>query len=232
MIRTAFVATAAALMVIAASAVPASAYDRDAYSYAAGHMISAKDVASPLKVKSPGYFSAGPDGGSFLCMKDDKEVKVKGGVYRFTMDYNSMSGKRPSVTMGVQQFASSTKAIRAFDQLTKAAKTCSGTTGGSDNWTDENGAPVVEQWSQLTTTGKVPLVTIVGVPSIFINTNYQNVVSNQESPYSSDSYTVYTLLNDVIISTSFFSGSELNISADQRKAVNQTAFNAVDVWLG
>jgi hypothetical protein len=36
----------------------------------------------------------------------------------------------------------------------------------------------------------------------------------------------------VIISTSFFSGSELNISADQRKAVNQTAFNAVDAWLG
>ena len=78
----------------------------------------------------------------------------------------------------------------------------------------------------------MPLVTIVGVPSVFINVSYQSVVSNQESRYSSDNSTLYTLVNDVIISTSFFSGSQLNITAPQKKAVNQTAFDAVGSWLG
>jgi hypothetical protein len=232
MIRTALASSAAVLLLATAAAAPAFAYDPKEYAYAAGHMITPKDVAKPLTVKSKGFFNAGPDGGSFLCRKDDNSVNYPGGVNRYSIDYNAEDGKQPSITVNVQQYSSSVKAIKAFDTLKKAATTCAGPASGSDNWTDENGAPVVEQWSQLTTTGKVPLVTIVGVPSIFINTNYQNVVSNQESRYSSDNYTVYTLVNDVIISTSFFSGSQLNISGPQKKAVNQTAFNAVGAWVG
>lgn len=232
MIRTALATSAAALMLVAATAAPASAYDPKEYGYAAGHMITPGDIAKPLTVNSKGYFSAGPDGGAVLCMKNDKEVKYPGGTDRYSIDYDAKNGKRPSITVSVQQYATSTKAITAFDTLTKAAKKCAGPASGSDSWTGDNGAPVVEQWSQLTTTGKVPLVTIVGVPSVFINVNYQNAVSNQDSPYSSDNYTVYTLVNDVIISTTFFTGSQLNITAPQKKAVNQTAFNAVDAWLG
>lgn len=232
MTRTALAASVAVLMLAAAAAAPAFAYDLDEYAYAAGHMITPKDIAKPLTVKSKGYFSAGPDGGSFLCRKNDKDVNYPGGSDRYSINYNAESGKRPSTSVSVQQYSSSMKAIKAFDTLKKAATTCKGTTSGSDNWTDENGAPVVQQWSQLTTTGSVPLVTVVGVPSIFINVNYENVVSNEESRYSSDNYTVYTLVNDVIISTSFFSGSQLNITAPQKKAVNQTAINAVGAWVG
>ncbi len=232
MIRTALATSAAALMLVAATAAPASAYDPKEYAYAAGHMITPQDLAKPLSVKSKGYFSAGPDGGSFLCRKNDKDVNYPGGVNRYSIDYNAPNGKRPSITVSVQQYSTSTKAITAFEKLSKAAKECAGPASGSDNWTDENGAPVVQQWGQLTTTGSVPRVTVVGVPSVFINVNYESVISNAESRYSSDNYTVYTLVNDVIISTTFFSGSQLNITAPQKKAVNQTAFNAVGAWLG
>lgn len=232
MIRTALATSVAVLMLATAAAAPAFAYDPKEYAYAAGHMITPKEIAKPLTVNSKGYFSAGPDGGSFLCRKSDKPVNYPGGADRYSINYNAENGKRPSISVNVQQYSSSVKAIKAFDTLKKAAKTCAGPANGSDNWTDENGAPVVQQWSQLTTTGSVPLVTVVGVPSIFINVNYENVVSNEESRYSSDNYTVYTLVNDVIISTSFFSGSQLNITAPQKKAVNQTAFNAVGTWVG
>lgn len=232
MIRTVIATSTAAFAFVAASAVPASAYDPEAYSYAAGHMITPKDVVKPLKVNSAGYFSAGPDSSSFLCRKDGKDVSVPRGESRYSIEYNAEDSKRPSVSVTVQQFSSSTKAISTFNKFKKAATTCAGATSGSDSWGGEDGTPVVEQWSSLTTTGKVPLVTIVGVPSFFINTNYEQVISDNASRFSSDNYAVYTLLNDVIISTSFSSGSELNITPAQRKAVNQTAFNAVDAWIG
>ena len=49
---------------------------------------------------------------------------------------------------------------------------------------------------------------------------------------TSDGYNVYTLVNDVIIDTGYYTGSELNMSTNQRKDVNQAAFNAVTRWLG
>ena len=232
MFRTAVITSAAALALAAASTVPAFAYDPQEYAYAAGHMITPKDVVKPLTVNSAGYFNAGPDGGSFLCRKDEKNVTVPRAKARYSINYDADDSKKPSVSVNVQQYSSSAKAISAYNALKKAAKTCAGPSGGSDSWPDADGNAVVEQWSALNTTGNVPLVTIVGVPSTFINTNYEQVISNQASRYSSDNYTVYTLMNDVIISTSFSSGSELNITAAQRKAVNKTAFNAVTAWLG
>lgn len=232
MIRTALATAITTLTLVTAAVVPAHAYDPKEYAYAAGHMITPKDIPKPLSVKSSGYFSAGPDDGSFFCRRDGKDINVSGGKTRYSINYNPEGDRQPSVNVSVQQFASSTKAIATFRKITKALTSCAGSASGGDTWVDENGATVTQQWSQLTTTGSVPLVTIVGVPSIFLNQNYQNVTSNEDSPYSSDNYTVYTLVNDVIISTAFFSGSELNISPAQKKAVNQTAFNAVSAWLG
>jgi len=42
---------------------------------------------------------------------------------------------------------------------------------------------------------------------------------------------VYSLVNDVIIVTNYYNGTELNLTAAQRKAVNMTAFNAVGAWV-
>lgn len=215
-----------------ALAAPAQAYDRDAYAYGASHMLGSKQVAAPLTAKPNGYFSAGPDSRNWLCSKDDKGVEYPGGKYRFSINYQGVKKSQSGVNEQVEQFASAEKAISAFNTLKNAAQKCSGAQSGSNSYTDADGNPQSDSWSSLTTTGVVPLVTIAGVPSVFLNVNYQDVSTDQDSPYSSDNYTVYTLVNDVIITTNYYSGSELNISAAERKAVNQTAFNAVSAWLG
>ena len=230
--KAAIVALVAAATTALALAAPAQAYDRDAYAYAASHMLGNKQVVAPLTAKPDGFFTAGPDSKSWLCQANGRDVNYPGGLYRFSINYPSAKKNQSGVNAQVEQFASATKAIAAFNALKKGAKECSGPTSGSSNYPDADGNTVTDTWSSLTTTGVVPLVTIVGVPSVFINTNYQDVSSDQDSPYTSDNYTVYTLVNDVIISTNYYSGSELNISGAERKAVNQTAFNAVSAWLG
>lgn len=214
-------------------ASPAHAYDREAYAYAAGHMMTSQDVPAAIRVKSAGYFNAGPDGekGS-LCSDADTEITYPGAQYRFSIDYQRKGSYSSGINSNVQQYASATKAIAAFNALKKAAKQCVGTKGGSTSYTNDDGTTVTDTWSTLNTTGSVPLVTIAGVPSIFINYNYQDVSSDRDTPYDSDNYTVYTLVNDVIISTNYFSGSELNLTAAEKKAVNQAAFNTVTTWLG
>ncbi|MFM1917265.1 MAG: hypothetical protein RJB01_780 [Actinomycetota bacterium] len=231
--RMILTASALAALTVGALSAPAHAYDRKAYTYAAGHMISAKDVPSPISLRSNGYFNAGSDGTkSWLCSKDDKDVEYSGGKYRFSINYQGKKKGASGINSSVQQYASATKAIAAFDELKKGAKTCSGATSGSSSYTNDAGDTITDTWSSLNTTGSVPMVTITGVASIFINTNYEDVSSDQDSPYTSDNYTVYTLLDDVIISTNYYSGSEINLSAAEKKAVNMAAFNAVDAWLG
>ena len=209
-------------------AVPAQAYDRELYSYAAAHMIAASDVAAPLQVKKGASFSAYADGRTnFLCNKDEREIAYPGGAYSFSMSY---AGRKDAsgVTSTVNQYASAKQAIAAFDRLKKGATECAGPASGQESYDDGS----TDTWSRVTTTGSVPLVTIAGVASVFVNENYEDVTVGQyPSRYTSDNYNVYTLVNDVIINTSHYTGSELNMSTKDRRAVNQTAFNAVTRWL-
>ncbi len=46
-----------------------------------------------------------------------------------------------------------------------------------------------------------------------------------------DSYSVYSLVDDVIIQTQFYANTNDNLTTKQRKAVNQLAFNAETRWL-
>ena len=226
-IRSIIAATAALLVT---AAVPAQAYNADAYAYGAGHMISAKQIPAPLKVKTGGYFSAGSDTGkSWICGQDSKSVYLKGGSYNFSINYSGKNDAPNSVRVTVDQYASATKAIAAWEALQKNIDTCAGEKSDTETYDDGT----TDSWASLTTVGNVPKVTVTGVVSKFINTNYTDTTSGAyESNYSSDSYSVYTLVNDVIITTSFYSGSELNLTAAEKKAVNQVAFNAVGAWLG
>jgi hypothetical protein len=62
--------------------------------------------------------------------------------------------------------------------------------------------------------------------------NYTDSLSDpDEHSWASDNYSVYSLVNDVIIVTNYYNGTELNLTAAQRKAVNMTAFNAVGAWV-
>lgn len=210
-------------------ATPVQAYDRELYAYAAGHMIGYQDIPAPLSVKKSASFNAySASGETYLCGDDSKNVTYPGGQYQFSINYlGRKDGMSVSVT--VTQYASARAAIRAFDALKKAVKQCEGSASGQQTYEDGT----LDTWSRLTTSGSVPLVTVAGVESIFVNVNYDDVTinSDEENRYSSDAYDVYTLVNDVIIDTSHYTGSELNMSTKERRAVNQVAFNAVTRWL-
>lgn len=221
------VAAGAAALIAVGMAGPAQAYDRDTYSYAASHMIGHKDIPTSLNVKKGASFTANPSfGKNYLCSDDTKSVEYPGGVYQFSMAYEGR--KNSGVTVNVYQYASSTKAIKAFEALQSALKQCEGTASGSQTFDDGS----TDSWSNLTTTGKVPMVTVAGVQSLFQNQNYDDVTTGEYGGrYTSDSYSVYTLVGDSIITTNYYTGSELNMTTKQRKAVNQVAFNAVTRWL-
>ncbi|SRR6056297_146792 len=223
-------ATAAIALAAVGFATPAAAYDRDAYGYAAEHMIGYKDIPASLNAKKGAVFNALPGSSNYVCGDSEKTVQFPGGEHDFFIAYNGKRGT-DGVNVMVSQYASSKKAIAAFEKLKTALERCEGPKSGQENYgTDDD--PQIDTWSRLTTTGVVPLVTVAGVESVFINDNYEDVTSGTASDrYTSDTYNVYTLVNDVIINTSRSTGSELNMPTKERRAVNQVAFNAVTRWV-
>lgn len=225
------VTAASAALVVVGLAAPAQAYDRELYSYAAGHMVGSSDIPASLKVRKGANFNAYPARGrTFLCQKpgeSDDFLQFPGGDYGFSVNYQGR-GRDGGIGVTVMQYASSQKAIAAFDEVKKGLRACAGAANGQE--TNDDGS--TDTWSRLTTTGNVPLVTVAGVPSVFINQNYEDVVTGEyPDRYTSDSYNVYTLVNDVIINTNHYTGSELNMATSERRAVNQVAFNAVTRWV-
>lgn len=225
--KFAAIAATAALISVGVAA-PAHAYDRELYAYAAGHMIGVKDVPAPLKVRKEAFFNASSGSSSnFLCGDQEKQVSYPGGQHQFGISYNGR-GDVGGVSVNVVKYASAQRAIRAFNQLKKGLQECAGPASGQETYDDGS----TDTWSRLSTTGNVPLVTIAGVQSVFLNENYEDVTTGEFADrYTSDNYNVYTLVNDVIINTSHYTGSELNMSTQERRAVNRVAFNAVTRWV-
>jgi hypothetical protein len=225
-IRSIVAASAAILMV---SAVPAHAYNADAYSYAAGHMISVKQIPSLLGMKSGGYFNASPNSGrNWLCGDNDQRVDYPAAKYSFNISYNAKKNPKSSISVNVNQYASSQKAEAAWQEFSKKLSSCAGQKTGTETYDDGS----TDAWARNTTVGNVPLVTVAGVVSKFMDMNYTDALSDpDEHSWGSDNYSVYSLVNDVIIVTNHYNGNELNLTAAQRKAVNMTAFNAVGAWV-
>lgn len=222
-------ATVAACIAVAGVGLvaPAQAYDRDGYSYAAGHMIGFKDIPKSLNAKRGANFSAYDiPGKNYLCGSDSKDVEFSGGQRSYSINYQGRGSS--STNVSVSEYGSDAAAEKAFNGLRNSLKECEGTSSGSQTFDDGS----VDTWQKLTTTGSVPMVTVVGVESVFLNENYEDVTTGEYGGrYTSDTYSVYTLVGDVIVQTNFYTGSELNMTAKQRKAVNQVAFNAVTRWL-
>ena len=220
--------TAVAASALAAVIAPtAHAYDADTYSYAAGHMIQPSDIPSALQMKSAMGFTANQNTDKvWLCSDGDTSIGYPGGTDVFYANYYGKSADQTTtLAESVMQYDSATDAIKAFNSLKKQLKKCDGKSSGVETYEDGSS----ETWSRLVTSGSVPMVSVVGVDSQFLNINYTNDSSG--SNYDSDNYQVFTLLNDVIITTAYYTGVELNISTDKRKQVNQVAFNSVSRWL-
>lgn len=230
-------ATVAAGAAVALALAPAaSAYDRDAYEYAAGHMIERSDIPKGLGSFDPQpFFDAGPGLPTYLCYlpSDDPDtsgtdVKIGKSRYQFSAVYSPNKGPASSVSVRVMQYADADAAIKAFQNLKKESSTCTGS--GSTTWVNEDGTQTTSSWMLSTST--VPSVAVVGVSSIGITQDNLSVSSPDGDRNTSDTYTVYTLVNDVIISTSYGTSGTTNLTSAQRKAVNQVAFNAVGRWVG
>lgn len=228
---TAVLAAAIAVAASLAAAVPAHAYDDDAYAYAAGHMLKSGDLPAALGDFGPGMdFSASETGGKvYLCYIGEKEYSAPGGKFSFGASFyeNRKDAVGNGLIQTVTQYSGAKKAISAFAALQKSITNCKGTT--SQTWTNDDGS--TQTSSSLTTNGRVPEVTEVGVESLFVNQNYLTTSTNAQNRYASDTYSVYTLLDDVIITTSYTTGNLENIPTKLRAKVNKVAFTAIDRWL-
>ncbi|HAN70331.1 MAG TPA: hypothetical protein DCQ36_01900 [Actinobacteria bacterium] len=230
---TAIAAVAASVLVVAPTA---SAYDREAYEYAAGHMIERSDIPKVLGDFDESLgFSAGLGVRTYLCYLPSStpdaagtDVQVGRPQLQYSGFYSPSKGPQVFVVVRVLQFGSAGVAIKGFEALKTQSRKCKG--AGSTTWTNDDGTETTSSWRVATSV--VPQVTVAGVPSIGITQDNLSVSSDGGKPSASDNYTVYTLVNDVILSTSYEGGSTTNMTKDQRKATNQVAFNAVSRWLG
>lgn len=225
----------AALSLVISVAASASAYDAEKFAYAAGHMIMPDDIVKPLTSTDTGKFIArssdkSADHAIFNCSNDLFAVAVApvtGGEYTYSMSYEPRGRNQPQIEVDITQFTSSSKANSTFKEIKRAAASCAGLQTGSDP--DDDGSPTADRITRFVTTGTVPLATIAGVPSIFVKLDNQRGEGTTSVRW--DFYTVFTLVNDVIIATNCYTNGGLNLTPALRKAVNQTAFNAASAWL-
>ena len=217
------------------AAPAAQAYNRDLYTYAAGHMITQSDIPKALGVfDSRLNFSASPGYKNFLCYVPSEDPQDNGASistgksqYQFMANYNSKKASGPSVQVQVLKYASDSAAIKAFNAMKTQSKKCNGS--GSTTSTDDDGTSYTNSW--LVKTSVVPAVSVVGVESIGITQNNLGTDSTSDDPFLNDNYAVYSLVNDAIIETTYFVNGPKNMTSAQRKAVNQVAFNAISEWL-
>jgi hypothetical protein len=230
--RTSRALLAASLALGVVAAAPAvAAYDKKAYSYAATHMVEAKQIPKALGTYKPGIFFNASTGAQeiYLCSVGDTDIRIRGAKMNFMAGYASKQDRSDkSVNVSVYQFASSSAAIKAFRALERESKKCTGKQ--ADSSTSDDG--VTYSWTKNVTNGKVPSVTIVGVESIFINNDYESGSSDSDEKFLSDTYTVYSLVNDAVVATSFYLDNASSLSKAQQRAANLLAFRAVGAWVG
>lgn len=227
---------ATAAVVALVTAPQALAYDREAYTYAASHMIERSDIPKVLGDFNESLsFSAGLGTPTYLCYVQSStpdsagtDVQVGKPQLQYSGFYNVSKGPLASVQLQVLQFGSADEAIKGFEALKTQSRKCKG--AGSKTWTNDDGTKTTSSWRVANSV--VPQVTVAGVPSIGITQDNLSVSSKGGNPSADDNYTVYTLVNDVILATSYRGDSTTNTTKEQRKAVNQVAFNAVTRWVG
>lgn len=228
--KTIVAASALALGLGALAAPAAQASEREAYAYAATHMPTSKDIPKALGTYRAGiFFSASPfDASIYLCDLKNDSVMVKGAKYAFNAGYRNVKRDEPGyVSVNVWQFRNSQQAIKTFNALKRDIKKCTGSETNSFN--DDDGT--TSSWTHNLTNGTVPSVTVTGVESVFVNSDFTFTSSQPEGDSKSDNYSVFTLVDDVIIGTTYSNSVSATLSAAERKAANQLAFNAVGAWV-
>ena len=224
-------AVGALVVALSTATLPASAYDKGAYGYAASHFLNEKQIPKVFKAKSKGFYvSINPAGVSQpVCgfgAGEKTSVKLAKGSIEAFAGYD-LKLRTADLTVNVIQYKSNVAAEKAFSTMSKAVKKCDGRVDTS--WTGLDGT--VYSSDTVTTTGKVLGVTVVGVESVFINLD-SNFDATPDDPASvNDQRHLFTLVNDVIIQSGFDIGTSKDLSAAQKKGLEKVAFEMVDSWL-
>jgi len=227
----AIMAAGALVVSLSTTTLPVSAYDKGAYGYAASHFLSEKQIPKVFKTKPKGFYvSINPAGvPQPVCgfgAGEKTSVKLAIGLIEAFAGYE-LELKMNDLTVNVIQYKNNVSAEKAFLTMSKAVKKCDGRVDTS--WTGLDGT--VYSSDTLTTTGKVPGVTVAGVESVFINLD-SNFDATLDNPASiNDQRALFTLVNDVIIQSGFDIGTSKNISRAQKKGLEKVAFDMVDSWL-
>lgn len=208
----------------------AQAYDKEAFGYAASHFLNPKDLPQEFASKPGMSVQVGDSGssGSFACgspMPDGKNVEMPRSALNAYGTYLVRKNDL-GLSINVNQFRSNSAAEKAFAKVSKDIKKCDGNYSGS--FSDPGG--LVNPYQTIVTSGKIPGVTVTGVESIFTNQNSNNAAVGDQPAYLSDAFTIFTLLNDVIISTQTTTGTALNLTPKQKKALEQVANLMVTTW--
>ncbi len=224
-------AVGALVMSVSTVTLPAAAYDKEAYGYAASHFLDEKEIPKVFKPKSKGFYVSINPSSFFntVCgygTGGNTEVKLAKGTIQSFATYQLKSGTN-NLSVNVTQYKSNVAAEKAFKAMSKAIKKCDGRVDTS--FTSPDGT--VYPSNTVTTTGNVPGVTVTGVKSVFIELD-SNFAETADSPASvNDQRTIFALVNDVIIQSVFNSGSSKNMTAAQKKGLEKVAFDMVDSWL-
>ncbi len=210
-------AVGALVMSVSTVTLPAAAYDKEAYGYAASHFLDEKEIPKVFKPKSKGFYVSINPSSFFntVCgygTGGNTEVKLAKGTIQSFATYQLKSGTN-NLSVNVTQYKSNVAAEKAFKAMSKAIKKCDGRVDTS--FTSPDGT--VYPSNTVTTTGNVPGVTVTGVKSVFIELD-SNFAETADSPASvNDQRTIFALVNDVIIQSVFNSGSSKNMTAAQKK---------------
>ncbi len=221
----------ALVMSVSTVTLPAAAYDKEAYGYAASHFLEEKEIPKVFKPKSKGFYVSINPSSFFntVCgygTGGNTEVKLAKGTIESFATYELKSGTN-NLSVNVTQYKSNVAAQKAFKAMSKAIKKCDGSVDTS--FTSPDGT--VYPSNTVTTTGNVPGVTVTGVKSVFIELD-SNFAETADSPASvNDQRTIFALVNDVIIQSVFNSGSSKNMTAAQKKGLEKVAFDMVTSWL-
>lgn len=209
----------------------AQAYDREAFAHAVSHYVSPKQLPKIFASK-PGMSLEVQDSGkngTYVCSSavvNGPNVQLARSVHTSFGFYNVIA-KDLGLTIYVNEYRNNVAAEKAFAKLTKDIKKCDGDYTGS--WTDDDGT--VYPFQNIVTSGKIPAVTVTGVASVFTNQNSNNSAVGDQPAYLNDSMSIFTLLNDAIILTQGSTGSALNLTAPQKKALERVANQMVTAWV-
>jgi hypothetical protein len=211
-------------------ATSATAYNQEAFGYSASHFLKPSQLPAEFKAKKGIQVSiTEPSFKPFVCStqgENGTEIDMATPLRTASGNYN-IRNKNLELFINVSEFKTNVAAEKAFEKLSKDIKKCEGSTTGS--WTDEDGT--VYPYENSVTTGKIPAVTVVGVQSVFVNQNSNNAAAGGQPAYLSDSFNIYTLVNNVVISSQSSTGSALNLTAKQKKAMTQIANAMVTAWV-